>query len=293
YILGDASPQCGFYTYKLPSFITNPSGNFTSETGKSITIGVRLSDPPSEVVDVSVNVSSNNEARLSATYMQFNQNNWNKDQVVTLAGLDDNAFDLNQLYYVQLKGSSKDDAFNNIQKALPFTNNDNERKIFVTSVAYLGSSLGFVSGADAKCNADPNKPSDTLVYKALIVDNSGCNGIPCRRASFTANTGDSQIDWVLSPDSDFYRTDKTTFLFRSNANGIFVFGNFTNPMTPGAFSVWTGISGNWTTFVASDCTNWNGGGSGTQGNTSLTASGSLSGAGPGCGGSANLICVQQ
>ena len=45
-----------------------------------------------------------------------------------------------------------------------------------------------IAGADARCSAEANQPA-----KALLVDEDGCDGLPCRRASSSAYAGDGQI----------------------------------------------------------------------------------------------------
>ena len=42
-------------------------------------------------------------------------------------------------------------------------------------------------------------------YKALLSDEGGCNGQPCRRASVTPGVGDGQVDWVIAPNAAYYR----------------------------------------------------------------------------------------
>ena len=57
-----------------------------------------------------------------------------------------------------------------------------------------------IAAADAACTAES---PDGVPAKAILVDEHGCNGQPCRRASLTSQSingtlvgnGDGQIDW--------------------------------------------------------------------------------------------------
>ena len=40
-------------------------------------------------------------------------------------------------------------------------------------------------------------------YRALLVDEDGCGGQPCRRASLTPGLGDGAIDWVIAPTAAY------------------------------------------------------------------------------------------
>lgn len=167
-------------------------------------------------------------------------------------------------------------------------------KTFITSSGYQTGDLGGVSGADAKCMSDANY-TGSGTYKALLVD--GIN----RRASSTANNGDSQIDWVLDINADFTLSDGSTKIFTTNSNAIFVFGTLDSPFAgvdPGA-PVWTGLSSDWTTN-SDTCNSWssNAGHSGIYGGTDSTDGNAISIStaacdGPGWAVLPKLICVEQ
>ena len=175
---------------------------------------------------------------------------------------------------------------------IPFSNN---RRIYVTSLNNSISTVGSVAGADTICMNDSAKPTQSTVYKALLGDLTGCSGIPCRRASITANAGDGQIDWVFKPNTSYYRSDGTTLIMTTNSNAIFVFGNFTNSITAATFFPITGMVGNWTTPSNSNCVNYSFTASGSvlTSTSNLTTTGAISGASMGCGGSFTLYCVEQ
>lgn len=167
-------------------------------------------------------------------------------------------------------------------------------KTYVTSLTYAIPAVGGIAGADTICNSDPGKPVPANLFKALLVDETGCAGAPCRRASVTADTGDGQIDWVFKPNTTYYRADGITPIMTTNAAGLFMFGVLTNSWTVTASTGITGISGTWTTFATLTCTNYTvTTGSVTTAQFTQTASGSISGAGMSCTGSYNLLCIEQ
>lgn len=168
-------------------------------------------------------------------------------------------------------------------------------KTFVTSITYFITSIGSVAGADSICNNDSGKPLGSSIYKALLVDESGCSSIPCRRASVTANVGDGQIDWVLKPNTNYVRADGVTPIMTTNANGLFIFGTLTNSWTSSVTTGISGMSGNWTTFSTLTCVNYSNGSSGQVTSTQYqqTGASSLSNSGLNCTGSFYLLCIEQ
>ncbi len=167
-------------------------------------------------------------------------------------------------------------------------------RAYVTASAYPMGSLGSVAGADARCMSDSGKPSGSSTFKALLVDETGCSGNPCRRASITSNAGDGQIDWVLQPNTNYFRFDGTTPIMTTNANGLFVFGTLTNSWTTTAVTGISGMSGTWTTFTNVNCTSYSStGGNVTTAQYTQTGTGSISNATLTCAGSYNLLCIEQ
>lgn len=167
---------------------------------------------------------------------------------------------------------------------------DNEKRIFVTAASWQGQNVGNIASADAKCMADAVAIAAGGTWRALIAEPNA----PGRRASLTANAGDGQISWVLRNSFDYYRADGTTPLFTTNANGLFVFGNYTNSMGGGL--AWTGLNSDWTSkSVAGTCTGWaSAAGTGGTGDTSQTNNTSINSTDPLCNGPAHsLICVEQ
>lgn len=163
---------------------------------------------------------------------------------------------------------------------------------FRTAATFAGTGVLGVSGADSKCNADANKPSNTGTYKALIGDT-----VLTRRACSSANCATlgaaEHIDWVLYANTEYRRVNQTTVIFTTDANGIFVFGTSSAGWDGTGSSYNTGLSGDWTTN-ASTCTSWTaGGGSGMQGLGNSTGTAMLANGAIGCASTVSLVCVQQ
>ncbi|MCB1200944.1 MAG: DUF1554 domain-containing protein [Leptospiraceae bacterium] len=125
------------------------------------------------------------------------------------------------------------------------------KRIFVSATSYSGN-LGGVSGADAKCQADGNKPSGGGTYKAML--SSGTARRACTSANCSGGTSE-HADWVLLPNTKYVRSDGTTEIFTTNSNGIFEFGTLTNAISSGSGFVWTALNVNWTNN-AQNCGNW-------------------------------------
>lgn len=167
-------------------------------------------------------------------------------------------------------------------------------KTYVTTNSYTILSFGSVTGADTLCMSDPGKPADSSNYKALLVDESGCSSIPCRRASLTANLGDGQIDWVFKPNRNYVRADGVTPIMTTNENAIFIFGTLTNSWISIARTGVSSMSSNWTTFTNSNCTNYSSNsGSVTTSVYNLNSGASISNAGLSCASSYYLLCIEQ
>ncbi len=139
---------------------------------------------------------------------------------------------------------------NNSSSSATCANSDYCR-IFLTDSGTQGSRSG-ISGMDSFCSSDANKPSGDATWKALVVD--GTNRIACTTANCSGGTSE-HTDWVLKPSKEYRRTDGTTVIATTTANGIFSFP-FTNQIknTEGIALNWTGLLTNWTTGV--DCENW-------------------------------------
>lgn len=145
--------------------------------------------------------------------------------------------------------------------------------------------LGGPSGADSICNSDPGQPR-AGTYKAFLVD-----AINNRRASLTANAGDSQTDWVLAANTNYYRSDNT-FIATSNSVSLLP-DTLAVPLDPTqSKAYWTAILTDWT-VSGNNCGSWLGGGVGTIGDGSTTSNMYLDFAVDICTNTNYLLCVEQ
>jgi hypothetical protein len=227
------------------------SGN-TNESGLTASFTVFLNSAPTASVTLPISSSNTAEGTVSTTSLTFTSANYNTPQTVIVTGVNDSVADGN-INYTIVTGNltSSDSNYNGLNPTdLSITNIDvGEKRTFLSSSA-LNGSMGGITGADTICNSDGAKPSILPnVYKAMLVD-----GVS-RKASTTANAGDGQIDWILLPNTSYFRTDGTTQIMTTNANSIFVFGSLTNSFLTTMTSYWTGLNADWTTF-GSHCTNW-------------------------------------
>lgn len=169
----------------------------------------------------------------------------------------------------------------------------NGKRIFVTAIGYKpGSSYTSAATADARCNADANRPAGPNPYKAMLVDTN-------RIASITPNIGDGQLDWVFKPNISYERPDGT-IIGNTNVGSLLQFPLTNSIAVSGQYH--TGLNGDWTTLTFGNCSNWTDGasllgGSGVSGRAEFTTDGILNGAAAvSCGLSASgqqLLCVEQ
>jgi len=122
-----------------------------------------------------------------------------------------------------------------------------ENIIFVTTSTYDGN-LGGIAGADSKCNTDIGKPSNSGIFKALIV---GSTRVACTTTNCVGGAAEN-VDWPMTPDTTYTRSDGT-IIGTTNSSSIFI-GALDNQILPTSEEVMTGLNTGW---VASDnCTDW-------------------------------------
>ena len=129
------------------------------------------------------------------------------------------------------------------------------KRIFVTAAIYDGN-LGGVAGADAKCQADANRPNAST-YKALLVD--GYYRVACTQGN--ANCAANQhVDWVLAANTVYVRSNGSTIIGTTNSEGIFPWsgGALSNSIGPDVATAYTGLGSDWTRYPGCgsycDCT---------------------------------------
>lgn len=165
-----------------------------------------------------------------------------------------------------------------------------ETKLIFLTAASMNGALTGPGGADGVCTSDANYPGSGT-YKALLAD--GTARIACTTANCSGGPSE-HTDWVLAADTSYYRTDATTLLFTTNANGIFDFsGTLSNSFDTGGVEYWSGLNTDWTAS-ANDCSDWGGtGANGAIGSATATDSNAINTANPSCGTNRRLACVRQ
>jgi hypothetical protein len=294
--------------------LLTPTGATVSENGGTANFSIRLNSRPTASVTVPLQSSDTTEGTLSTAAVTFTNTggacagggDWCTAQTVTVTGVDDALVDGDTTFTIRTgpgTANSTDPKYSGLSSpARTITNTDNDRYLFVTAANHNGDfdhDGALVGGANAAVNADGDATAemdnfcgvDANVpvagsYRAVAVD--GVN----RRASLTANAGDSQINWVLAPNTDYRRADATG-IFRTNANSIFVFGTFTNAIVGAAGNFWTGLRGDWTD-AANDCANFGSTGStGQQGEAGSTFTAAVDSGAIACVTALPLLCAQQ
>ncbi len=181
-----------------------------------------------------------------------------------------------------------------------------QKKIFVTtSTTITSGNFGGISGADALCASDPNKPSGSATYKALLSD--GSSRIACTTSNCSGGASEN-TGWVMSPYT-VYTTPGGLEIGVTNAAGIFNFP-LINPLIFNASNpnwVATGLQYDWTSSPTYNCAKWTSGATSnvwmTVGLSTYTDANVINSAAPGdqipigfirCAGyTYSLYCVQQ
>lgn len=98
----------------------------TITEGQYITRTFKLKSQPTS--DVTLNISSNNNSRLSITpqSLTFAPSNWNTTQSVRFTAIDDNIVNGNVDVVISIKSSSTDNAYNNLTSTYTITVKDND-----------------------------------------------------------------------------------------------------------------------------------------------------------------------
>lgn len=119
------------------------------------------------------------------------------------------------------------------------------------NLAAIGGAANGIAGADYFCMHDSGKPA-TGTYKAMLVDS--IHRIACTTA-YCGGGSSEHTDWVLAPNTTYYRTNLSTVTITTNAAGIATV-DLTTSISIGIAYAWTGMQTNWTTDSSNDCTNW-------------------------------------
>lgn len=125
-------------------------------------------------------------------------------------------------------------------------------RLFVTA-AMASTNFGGIAGADALCTAAAGEPA-----KALLVDEAGCGGAPCRRASLSPWAGDGQRDWPLKPHAMYYSMDNATAVGFTDGAALLAYPLF-KPVRAACQNMASGMAADFTTRANATCASWTAG----------------------------------
>lgn len=163
------------------------------------------------------------------------------------------------------------------------------RHVFRTMVGYDGN-LGGPAGADAKCMADPLRPTSGT-FKALLVTGArrACDSMYCM-------SGPAPLDWVFEANTAYHvgSVGNESPFFTTDANAIVTGFPFGTNLGSG-INFWIGMTADWL-VSPNNCADF---GDASAGNTGLlgwdadTGAGFFSGGFFPCDNLAGLVCVEQ
>jgi hypothetical protein len=167
--------------------IATPSAGLnTTEAGGTATLQLRLASQPTASVTVNVLTSDPTEGTASPASVTFTTSNWNVDQPVTVAGVDDAVDDGDVGYAVQLSAASGDASYQGRTGSISATNADDDTAGIAVSTppsglstSELGATVTFSLVLTAQPTADvtipvsSNNTSEGTVSAASLVFTPG------------------------------------------------------------------------------------------------------------------------
>ena len=143
----------------------------TKEAGNvRVKFYVNLTSIPSSEVSIDLKVSDDTEAEVSPTQLVFTSENWNKEQVITVWGRDDEETDGDQLFYLIFSSAvSEDMNYNNkLLDPIPMKNvDDDSMGVEVSSVSTELACDGSDGVFEVKLS---KKPISTVKVELSFVD---------------------------------------------------------------------------------------------------------------------------
>lgn len=224
-----------------------------SEGGGSLLLGrptpfsISLKEKPDAQVEIQLEVSNPSYAEVSPTKLIFNANNWFIPQDIQITGVNDSLLNGTREFRVILIPISADTKLDLNPAEIQMQILDNEKKMFFSTNSYQGGAFGGVPGADVICATNPKCPLGSLC-KAVIINGTS------RIASVTANLGDGQVDWVLNPNTHYYRTDGATLISNTNSTALLQIP-FSNVIDSNVTGSWIGSASGWV-YGPNHCQNW-------------------------------------
>ncbi|MBF0196697.1 MAG: hypothetical protein HQL32_03265 [Planctomycetes bacterium] len=184
-------------------FVENLSNN-VNETGGQSLISIKLSSQPSADVVVPVSVSDSTEAKCDVSSLIFNKGNYNREQIVTITGVDDEELDGDVSFNVSIgPATSADDEYDGFNPTdIWLVNQDDDQPGVLVSVE------------DTKVSEDADQVSFGV---KLYTQPSNLVKIYL----YSSNTGEGVINKsVLNFTSSNYNTTQTVTVTGVNDNDI-------------------------------------------------------------------------
>ncbi|MBF0278446.1 MAG: S8 family serine peptidase [SAR324 cluster bacterium] len=121
-------------------FVLSPLVGFSSEEGETAALTLRLNRQPITNVTVSTVIEDSTEAIATPSSLNFTPLNWNQNQTISIAGVDDSEKDGDQPFTLVLSANSSDSGFNKLMSQVNSVNFDNESPAFLVTPPSIASS---------------------------------------------------------------------------------------------------------------------------------------------------------
>jgi len=238
---------------RIPSFVVSKISGNTSESGTTATFTVRLGSPPTANVTIPVKSSDLTEGTVDKSNLTFTTSNWDKDQTVTVTGVDDTVADGFITYPIQLGPTvSTDIVYNNLNPGdVSVTNLDLKNgivdviNISGNSTDESGRQVTFQVKLHSQPAADVTIPVNSSDTTEGIVDKTSLTFTSSNWATPQTVTVTGVGDQVADGNQNYTINLGLTSSTDDNYNGLDPVGiNLTNlDMKTGSFDI-TAISGN-------------------------------------------------
>ncbi|MCG8335210.1 MAG: hypothetical protein MJE63_11870 [Proteobacteria bacterium] len=132
-------------------FIIGALSGDTTEAGENATFTVRLSSKPRAPVLIGLKSDNPQEGRVDKNRLKFDESNWDKDQVVTITGIDDFIKDEDKRYHIVFSSSVSDDGhFHGLSPRWISLKNLDNKKLTIGLYPFYAAPLGsFAEDFDA------------------------------------------------------------------------------------------------------------------------------------------------
>lgn len=203
----------GTVIYEAPNFL------FTSENGRQAEFTVRLNIEPNSSVRIGpITVSDSTEGvLLSATFIEFTEDNWDTPQYIRLVGVDDLLPDGNQNYRVQLGTMVSSDIRFSTQglPVLLVVNTDNESSGVAASPA-----LGLITSETGETGTIAyvlqTRPMQDVYIRNFVSNDTTEATVEAVELVFTPNNWDVPQTVTVTGINDF-SVDDSTFQISADA----------------------------------------------------------------------------